>query len=421
MKKILAIALTLALIFALAACSGSDTPSSSGTQSGGETSSSGSSTSSSPASTAPSAAPAPVPSDNPYAEVQAPDATGDIGYMTDDVDHYARAPYHIMYISSNVTPVNTLVAECLEYLGGMLNYTFSYTHANGDQNNYINNVLPAVILSEPDGLIVDMVFELQGRLIEVLGESGIPYVSMFNSVTDENGYELVPVCMMNQYVNGKKQLDLMNDLYSDYWGEIDTTKLGHIALYFSLNADLTTRGQGAMDRWVELYPDNPPSFHADSATYGNILPETGYDLVSGIISTNPQIEYWFITSCVEDMALGSARATEALGRTDSTLITGSGSSILPREWGEGYNGNWIGNFAVSNFQYAVPAACGVIAMIDGRATAETLWEDLKRPGDSAAQFVVGTDCITRAGYAETMRGIEEGFGIYRDIWDSWEY
>jgi hypothetical protein len=111
------------------------------------------------------------------------------------------------------------------------------------------------------------------------------------------------------------------------------------------------------------------------------------------------------------MSIGVARAAESLGKENSVLITGSGSSVLPGEWDAGYEGCWVANFAVSNYQYAVPAICGVIAMIDGRATAETLWPEYKRPGDLAAQFVVGQDMITRENYKEYFSEIEKGFGL----------
>lgn len=392
MRRTIALLLVILIVFSLTACK--ETPPASEPVD-----------SVPPTSTAPTQTP-------PPAQVQAPDATGTVGYLTDDVEHFARDTYDFVYVFSNPSNLTMYMTECFETLGERLNYKLTTATANGDANLYVNNIIPAVLIKEPDGLIIDMPFEYQDRLREILDEAGVPYISLFNSVTDENGYEIVPVVMMNHYLNGQKQVELMEESRTKYWGEIDTSKLGLIALTFSLNADLTTRGRGAVDKFKELYPNNY-IFEADAATVGYITGQTGYDLTSSAISANPDVEYWFVASCVEDMSIGAARATEALGKTDCVLITGSGASVLPGEWDAGYEGNWIGNFAVSNYQYAVPAACGLIALCDGRATPETLWEDLKRPGDKAAQFVVGTDTITRDTYKDFFRIIEEGFGIYK--------
>ena len=399
MKKALAIILALVLVFALVACNKE-------TEGNNSAPPSNSNSANSPA-------PSDSPSAPPDVAVQDIGATGEIGYITDDVDHEARDTYAFTYVFSNPTNLTMYMTECFEKLGERLNYTITTATANGDANLYVNNIIPAVLLTEPDGLIIDMVFEYQERLREILDEAGVPYIALFNSVTDDDGYELVPVVMMNQYLNGVKQVELMHDSREEFWGaDVDTSKIGLIALGYSLNADLTTRARGAMDKFTELYPGNT-IVDADATTVGAMNAQAGYDLVSSFISSNPEVEYWFVSSCVEDMSIGAARATEALNKTDSVLITGSGASVLPGEWDAGYEGNWIGNFAVSNYQYAVPAVCGLIALADGRATPETLWEDLKRPGDTAAQFVVGLETITHANYKEFFIAIEESFGIYR--------
>lgn len=334
---------------------------------------------------------------------------GTIGYITDEVDHFARDTYEIVYMYNSPTNLTRYMLECMQNLSDKLNINVTDVTANGDANLYISNI-DAVLLTEPDGLVVDMVYEYQSRIMEILDASGVPYVSLFNSVQDENGSELVPVVMMNQLLNGQKQAEFLGEVYKDYWGDIDKKEIGQIILTYSLNEDLQTRERGAREKFEEMFPGNQV-FVADAVTAGAMNAQAAFDLTSGVISANPEIKYWFINSVVEDMSIGAARATESLGKQDCVLITGSGSSVLPGEWDAGYEGNWIANFAVSNYQYAVPAVCGIIAMADGRATAETLWEDMKRPEDKCAQFVVGQDMITHDNYQSYFKEIEEGFGI----------
>ncbi len=400
MKKAITLILATILVFSLAACGSQPAQPSN------------------PAATqAPAATKAPAATNAPAAsgeETPAPAKTtsGTIGYITDEVDHYARDPYKFVYVYNSPTNLTNYMFQCMTNLGTILNFEITESSSNGDVNLYIST-LETVILTEPDGIVFQCDYEIMDRAVEVLDESGIPYLSLFNSVLDDNGNEFRPVVMMNQYLNGGKQCEYLASVYKDYWGDIDTSKLGQIVLTWSLNNDLITRQVGAQDKFKELFPDNADlMFTADAVSVGKMNADSAYNLAYGIISAHPEIEYWFINSVVEDMSPGAARATEALGKDDRTLITGSGSSVLPDEWRSGYVGNWVANFAVSNYEYAVPAVCGLIAMADGRTTMEDLWSDLKRPGDTCAQFVVGTDMITHDNFEAFFKSIEESFGLH---------
>jgi ABC-type sugar transport system substrate-binding protein len=339
-----------------------------------------------------------------------PSATGGtIGFLTDDVDHQARRTYKIGYFYTAASNLTKYMFECMTNISDRLNVDVADYTSENDNDRYLNN-LEIAALAGVDGFICTIDPNINDRAYELLEELGVPYLSLFNAVTDANGAEIVPVVMMNQYLNGYMQVQYMYEHYMEYWGEIDTSKIALLVMAFSLNPDLETRSQGAQDYFKEVLPDNP-IFIGDTAS-GSLNMQTSYDESAAIISANPDIEYWFCACVVEDLAMGVARVAEDHGKTDCLLATGSGSSVLPGEWDAGYEGCWIGNFAVSNYQYAVPALCGLIAMIDGRATAETLWPEYKREGDKCAQFTVGEYVITKPTYKSFFKEIEESFGIY---------
>jgi hypothetical protein len=118
-------------------------------------------------------------------------------------------------------------------------------------------------------------------------------------------------------------------------------------------------------------------------TIGHINSETGYELASQFISANPDVEYWIIIGCVEDYSQGAARFVETMSSQDKILITTVGSVILPIEWDSGYDGAWKSCYAIADMSYAGPAACGLIALADGRATFDTLWPERRAEGDLA--------------------------------------
>jgi ABC-type sugar transport system substrate-binding protein len=390
MKKITAVLLTIVLAFSFISCA-AETPAAEESPS------------------APAASPeaSATPSESAPASAE-PSAAGTVGYITDEVDHHAREPYDIVYMYAAPSNLTQYMMECMTNLSERLNIKVTELTANGDGDKYVTNI-ETVALTKPDGIISDMNYEYQARLLEVYTEVGIPFISLFNSVMNDQKQEIVPVVMMNHKLNGQKQLEFLAENYKQYWGDVDQKDIGLLAMNFSLNADLQARVDGGVGKFEELFPGNP--VFINDAVSGKMDAQTAYDLSSSTISANPEVKYWFVISCVEDMSIGVARASESLGRKDSILITGSGSSVLPKEWDAGYEGNWVANFAVSNYQYAVPVLCGLIAIIDGRATAETLWPEFHREGDPCAQLVVGQDMITKDNYKQYFKDIEKSFGI----------
>jgi hypothetical protein len=59
----------------------------------------------------------------------------------------------------------------------------------------------------------------------------------------------------------------------------------------------------------------------------------------------------------------------------------------------------------------VPGAAGIVALIDGRATPETLWEDAKSEayGFDYAVYPLETEVITYDNYEEYFAGIDQKY------------
>jgi len=391
MKKFIALILVLAMSLALVACGGSST--------GKEPTTTGS--------------PSPSANETPSQPAETPSgsekpSTGSVGYVTDDVDHWARDPYHIVYYNYAPSNVTFQITDALEKLGEVYNFTVEQLSANGDSDAYVNN-LHTILLKEPDGLIIDISQELASRVSEICTEYDVPVICVFNKAEDVNGCLLIPSVIMDQEYNGRTQMEFLNSVYKDYLGDIDRSKIALLVMDWSSNMDLNQRGVGAKKRFEELFPGNK-FFYGDTAS-DSLSAEAGFNISNSILSANPDVEYWFIVSTVEDVALGTARAVEALGLTDRVLITSSGAAILPGEWDAGYNGCWIANYAVPPFMYAGVAVFGLFALIDGRATIETLWPEYHQEGDKAARYMANAEMMTRDNYKEYLSNIARSFGV----------
>jgi hypothetical protein len=404
-KRILAISLAVFLMFSLIAC----------TKNGGDDAASPSAPDSPPASAPPAETEELAPTESAPADASGGEETpaaatgGTIGFFTDEVDHWARDAYDFAFYTMAVSNMSTLQIEALNKGGEKYNYTIRDQYAGGDADTYITN-LQTLLLTEPDGLLIDVAPEFQVRVAEIVKEDGISCVALLDSVRDDQGRELLPCVVMDQASNGARQMEFLADNYARYWGDsVDKKDIALLLITWSIGVDLNTRGEGAKAKFEELFPGNPV-YIGDIAT-DSFSAEGGYNLVNSNLSTHPEVKYWFIVTVTEDFALGGSRAVEALMKEDVVLITSSGSSILPGEWDAGYDGVWIANYSVSAYQYAITGVMGLIALADGRATMETLWPEHFRPGDLAANFNVQADMMTRDNYKQYLEDIIRGFGL----------
>ena len=355
------------------------------------------------------ATPAPAPADPP-ATAPAPAPTpggGTIGFVTDNVDHWARDPLHIVYFNFNPTGITGQITVALEQLAEVYNFRLTQQTANNDSDAFINGLQTILIAGDADGLIVDITEELATRTADILQEFGVPAVCLFNAAVDVHGNMVIPSVNSDQFGNGQTQLTHLADYYRNYWGDIDSSQIALLVVDHSLNLNLHERYQGARATFEERFPGQQV-FHGDTLVTSA---DDAFNVVNSVMAANPQIEYWFVVATLEDLGLGATRAVEALGLDDRVLITSSGASILPAQWDEGWEGPWIANYSVPPFMFAGTALFGLFAMIDGRATMETLWPDTFLPGDRAARFTLSAHMMTRDTYQDHIANFMRQFGV----------
>jgi len=394
MKKFFAILLVVCMVFALAACGKTETPS----------------TSNPPA---PSQAP---PGNSPAQgggqtgggqDISEPvRAGGSAGYITDDVDHFARAPYNFIYAYYDDSPLVDDTFRSFQMLESV--YNFKVTRISGDESpeTYMQNIEVLIDRGDVDGFFIDTDPQFQNRLLAVLNESGIPYMNMYTAFFDANGACVTPTVGLYQWQSGYDCMKWLTDRYMDYWGDVDTSTIGLLNIDFSVVPDLVERTVGIEAAFREAFPGNENVFVVDGLTGGTVSTEVGFDLTTQTVTANSHVQYWLVGSCLENYAQGAARAAEALHREHEFLITDVGSPILVSEWDSGYDGPWVTCYAIAQLAYVAPATLGLIAMADGRATKETLWENERAPGDVCTIWIAESAMVTRDTYREYLASVD---------------
>lgn len=390
MKKVLALLLAIMMVFALFACGGTTTDADTGSDASADTGS---------GSDAGSDAGADTDAD-----------TGDDadtldylpGYYDDPVDHFARDEYEFTYCFTGASALTDSTMAAWARMASKYNFKVSEMCSDGDGEAYVQGIEVAVNRGV-DGLFVDCDPTIANRVYELLEELEIPYVCLYNNFTDDNGNTIAPCVMLDNYDAGDKSIAWCVENCT--WGDVDSSKVGLLNLGWSTSPTFVLRNQGAADTFLAHYPEGTV-IEADGVTAGNLDATGGYDLTSQFMSANPQIEYWFIFACFEGYAQGAARYVETLPSQDNVMICNSGSNLLPVEFESGYQGAWKVCYAVADIAYAGPAACGLIALCDGRAEQLTLWQELRADGDIATRFVAPAVMVNIENYAGFKTEIE---------------
>ena len=155
------------------------------------------------------------------------------------------------------------------------------------------------------------------------------------------------------------------------------------------------RAVGAESKFKELLPGNR-LVQLDMTQ--DVSQDSAFNQASATFSANPDVKYWWVTNSIETHAQGVARAIDTLGINDKVLMVDVGSDIMVSEWNNGYDGAWKACLATSNYQYMSASACGVISMLDGKSTPESLWASQKAPGDKCTFLPLPNTMLTKDTY-----------------------
>lgn len=352
----------------------------------------------------PSAAPATSASgDNTSAK---PSQAGTIGYITDEVDHFNRKPYKLASMALNTSTTYTqMINDNLTKWGTVLNYEITIYNANQDYDAYINTI-ETYAGQGYDGLICGVDDSLMARVYELCKELNIAFVGGPSAFTDENKHIIWPSVNQDEYGNGAMCVDWLADNYAKYWKDpIDQKKLGMIVIDFSVVSGIHAREPGVHDAFNKHFPDAAANYFVGDL----ITNEHGFSMVGAqevtdaILAAHPEIERWFIVGLVDDWSIGATRAVETQGKQDITLVVSDQADAFINEIQTGNTGNvYVAACAVSTAEFTGYMAANVVAILDGRATPETIWPEWVREGDKYPCIDVKGTMITKDTYKQWL-------------------
>ena len=331
--------------------------------------------------------------------------TGTVGYITDDFDHFSRDTLKIAYICNYLTWAwNAAISENLEALGEKLNYEYQVFSSNDDFDMYINQI-EILATQGYEGFILGIDDALAPRTYEVCTELDVAFIAESTPYIDENGQNYWISVQQDQYNNGAQCVQWLADNYQTYWGDIDTSTLGLLVLDFSAVSGITQRAPGAEDTFKALFPEAAENYlHGDLVSVENGFSAAGgQSLTSTTLAAHPEIEHWFVVGLVDDWAQGATRGVEDLQMEDSVLVTSVQADAFLNEMDTGYDGGvYVSACAVSSAEFALNMVMGIITILEGRATAETLWPDWTEDGDAFASMKIQGTMITKDTYQQFL-------------------
>jgi ABC-type sugar transport system substrate-binding protein len=401
MKKFIAITLALFMLVALLAGCKPAEPDASQPPSSPETST------------------APSPSEEPAApasgeEASAPPQAADtkhdgVGFYTDDVDWFARPAYEFAYISNDWMFIHELVSQAFVEWGKHLNYEFTTYNAGGDMNNFFSTCESYASMGY-NGLFIDPDPVAASRAIEYCQELGITYMPVINPLVDNDTRQyLAPAVTLDAYSMGTRQAQWLIDNYSSYWPDVKPEEIGFLFMYVTFNENLLANMEGAQDTFAAAYPDLAESNFFDCDIQGySFDAQGGLEYTTTFISAHPDIKYWWISGCIEDLGQGGARAAEDLNIVDNVLVVTNGANYLIQDWDNGYDGCWKAGVYYAYPIFTEPLACGMIALIEGRATYDTLWGGAEwiPEGQQFPVYPTETKVVTKDTYKAYLEEID---------------
>ena len=100
---------------------------------------------------------------------------------------------------------------------------------------------------------------------------------------------------------------------------------------------------------------------------------------------------------MEDFDVGACRALEAANKSDKSIVLSIGNDTCFGDWDKGTSNEWVATVPIYAPDYAGISAAALVALMDKRVTADTLWKNSTLPGDFAPQFMAPLTVVTR-GY-----------------------
>ncbi|MDR1589735.1 MAG: hypothetical protein LBS51_06025 [Oscillospiraceae bacterium] len=410
MKRILAVTLAVimaALLFAACQDGGQSSPSGS-PSSGGE--------SPSPSASGGGQEPAP-PAGGGEDNTPAAGGSGyaEIGFFDPNYDYSQHKTFKVAYVSnSNDFLTLEFDAAYKDWAPRMnINYTGLWASTSGNNDEYLSG-LQLHCEQDYDGLLLQPDLSIYSRIVEILDDAGMPWISGIGQARADNGAGalLHPSVGFSDLDVGYKLMQYCLDWKDANYPDVSWDKVGVIAIDMGVSVEIMRRTFGTELKWVEKHPEmgeanesreiNPKNYWICDTAMGTFDQVTAQNMTTQVVTGNPGIEVWLVPAAVDFYAMGAAQALENLGLAEKSEIVCNGGSQLPLQLDSGKETAWRSALFTPQTMYSEPMIAQLWAFMAGLATAETIYPEWIKWDDKGDVFDDAGNLVEEHNYAQVL-------------------
>ena len=415
MKRVIAVLLFLILMISLLSCNKS-TPTPENTA--------GNTTQNSPAqSSQPEAGGSPTGSTengNEYGSDQT--LASGFGLFRQDFDYSSMPKFRVVGMFNQMNSMFEEMNYYFEEWAKKTNCDYSVFDASGDSDAFLNAV-ETFAGQGVNGVIINPDAAIMPRLVEVLDENDMNYMSGFSAAIDNDNKFKHPFVGTDNYAIGHT----LSSWLAEYAETIDGFNLSDARIVWvdwSTSNEVHLRGIGVWYGWDEHFGNSEDAFiYIDAVSEGQQSEEAGYNLMSATIVSNPDVKYWLVATTVEPIAFGVVRALEDYNLADTSAIANNGADSKIKEWDVGVQTCYRASNAIPQATRTNAYWNALYAFMAGWATPESIWPDCTSDGETFAYVVLEPNMVNADTYKNFFGwgDVVSGTSKYGYDWDGTEY
>ena len=340
------------------------------------------------------------------------DTTGQIGFFDPNRDYTQNPKYKFAYLRIKNGPIYEGYAKAFKIWTDKLNIDFEVVDTNDDTDLFLTSI-ETLARQGFDGIITDPDTSAYVAVDAKCKEVGIAYMPAAALPYDENGSLLHPHVGYDYYMIGQKIGEWLVKYQKEVWPDAKPEEIGVMGVDYSAVPEISCRLDGAMEVITQTYPDMYDRYFYADTIVGTFNSPTAYSVTGPIFSTNPQIKYWLIAAAIDDFGDGSVIAAKDAGLEGKVVAASMNGPSLIAQWDAGVESDYKAAVTSLDAIRAEPIICGLLALVEGDATPESLWAPEwvnKSINAKYAQLIMPTMTIERDTYQQSLMWVNEYIG-----------
>jgi len=344
------------------------------------------------------------------------------GLFRDDFDYSSMPRFKVVGMFNQMNSMYQEMNYYFEVWAGRTNCDYSVFDAGGDSDAFLNAV-ETFAGQGVDGVIINPDAAIMPRLVEVLEENNMHYMSGFSPAIDNNNKYKHPFVGTDNYAIGHTLSSWLAN-YAETINGFNLADARIVWIDWSTSNEIHLRGIGVWYGWNEHFNNSEDAFiYIDAVAEGQQSEEAGYNLMSATIVANPSVKYWLVATTVEPIAFGVVRALEDYDLADVAAIANNGVDSKIREWDLGVHTCFRAGNAIPQATRTNAYWNALYSFMAGWATPESIWPDCTPDGEVYAYVVLEPNMVTYEtyknffGWGDVITGTDK----YGYDWDSHEF